>query len=598
MHQKVSSPRTPGRTVGHLELAWIVISFLLSLFGWGPGRVSAQQPGEPADFAFINGKVYTEDAKRPWAEAVAVKGKVITCVGSSAEVQKCAGPNTRVIDLGGRMLMPGFVDGHNHFVAGAAPKRGVKLNGCKDKEEMLQRIRNYVKANPNREMYSGYGWQFGMFGGKKGTRQELDAICQEKPILLLNEDTHNAWFNTKAMEKCGITKSTPDPRPGLSFFEREPDGTPSGIGIEAESWLPMAIAIGFIGGKTMLQDVMEEVFPMLPKAGITAYHEMGIMAPELTEGYLGYQLLLEWEKQGKLPCRVVGVHGWRDPKISPGPVIETLKQWSEKYHSELVQVTGLKIWSDGTFNTRTGVLLEPYADKPDTKGESEWTAEVLARWIEAAYLAGFDVHIHTIGDGSLRRCLDAFEAVEKKLGPMGRRSALHHVDIIHPDDLPRFKSLGIGGNATLEWMVTYWDDALKFLGKERTEKENDIWKRLIDMGVCVSFGSDLPGTDPDELSPLYQMQAALTGRLPGSTAEVKRTADRVPSLEQLLRGYTINGAYQMRMEDKIGSIEAGKLADLIILEKNLFDVPPDQLTGVRVLLTMMNGKIIHREEGW
>jgi predicted amidohydrolase YtcJ len=572
-----------------LKTLVLVVFFLCTSF-WAH---VAQGSLEPADYVFVNGKIYTVNPQQPWAEAVAVKDKRIVYVGSGNDAKKWIGPESKVVDLTGRMLMPGFVDGHNHFVCGATAKRGIRLVGSENRAEMLQRIRDYVGAHPTQEVYLGYGWTFSMFGGRDGTRQELDAFSRDKPIVLFNEDTHCVWFNTKAMEMAGITKSTPDMANGSSYLSREPDGTPAGFAVEPEVWMGIALATGIAGGKETLRAVMEEVFPLAPKAGITAYHDMGIFAPELSQGYLGFELLREWEQAGKLPCRVVGVYGMRDAKAPPADHVAKLKEWSEKYRSELVQVTGLKIWADGAYATHTGVMLEPYADKPDTKGESDWTVEVLTGWIDAAYAAGFDVHIHTIGDGSLRRSLDAFEAVEKKRDCTGRRSALHHINVIHPDDLPRFKSLRIGANATLEWLVTYWDDALRVLGKERTEKENDIWKNLIDMGVNVSFGSDIPGTDPNELPPLYQMQVALTRRVPGLTFTSTPSLDRIPSLEQMLRGYTIAGAYQMHMEDKIGSIEEGKLADLIVLEQNLFDAPVDQLSTVKIPLTMMNGKITH-----
>jgi predicted amidohydrolase YtcJ len=206
---------------------------------------------------------------------------------------------------------------------------------------------------------------------------------------------------------------------------------------------------------------------------------------------------------------------------------------------------------------------------------------------------GFDVHIHAMGDGSVRRSLDAFEAVARKRGSEGRRPALHHINVIHPDDLARFKALGVGGNATLEWLVSYWGEGLKVLGRKKVEQEYDIWKRLMDRGVNVTFGSDIPGTDPEELPPLYQMGVARSGRVPGLDYQPLPPLDRIPTLEQMLQGYTINGAYQMGLESQIGSLEAGKLADLIVLEKNLFEVPAQELFKVKVLLTMMNGRVVY-----
>lgn len=569
--------------------------FLFILGVFAPLNV-AQGAREIADYVFINGKVYTVDSRQPWVEAVAVKGNDILAIGKTGAVKKMAGPKTRVVDLNGRMMMPGFVDGHNHFLVGPYAKRGVKLNGSKDKAELLKRIGEYIRANPDRTLYMGYGWSYPMMGEKKGTRRELDILVKDKPIILFNEDTHSVWFNTKAMEIGGLSKATADPNPS-STYTREPDGTPAGIAVEMEAWQSMVLAAGILGGKTMLEGIAQDVFPLLPKAGITAFHDMGIGAPDLSMGYLGLELLTEMERMGKLPCRVVGVHGVRDVQLSASEQVKILKEWNRKYNTPLVQVNALKIWADGTPDTHTAVQLEPYADQPDTKGENGWKSEILARWIELAYEDGFDVHIHAMGDGSVRRSLDAFESVGKKRDVRQRRSALHHINVIHPDDLARFKQLGIGGNATLEWLVTYWDVALKLFGETRRAQEYDVWKKLIERGVNVSFGSDIPGTDPDELAPLYQMQVAATGHISHSPGLASAPYDRIPSLEQMVYGYTMAGAWQMRMEDRIGSITKGKLADLIILDKNIFTVPTNELSSVKVLMTMMNGKITHADRG-
>jgi predicted amidohydrolase YtcJ len=525
---------------------------------------------------------------------VAVKDDRIVAVGRNRAIRKWARPGTQVIDLKGRMLLPGFIDGHNHFLAGAFAKRGVRLNGARDRTDLLGRIGDYVRTNPTRRLYIGYGWNDAMMGGSKGTRQELDAIVSDKPIVLFSDDAQSVWFNTKAMEMGGVSRATSDPGPSLGFT-REDDGTPAGIAAGAEAWGEIALATGAFGGKEMLRDIAGEILPRLPKAGITAAHDMGIYAPDLTKGYLGLELLLELEKTGTLPCRFTGVYGVRDAGLTAERHLEALKAWSQKYRSPLVRVTGLKIWADGTPDTHTAVQLEPYADRPDTRGESRWTAPVLARWIDLAHAEAFDVHIHAMGDGSVRRALDAFEAVRKRRGPQGRHSAIHHLSVIHPDDLARFKKLGIGGSATLEWLIRDWHDALDLFGEARRAREYDIWKRLIKAGVNISFGSDIPGTDPDELAPLYQMQIAATGVIPGERPKPLPPDDRIPTLAQMIYGYTLAGARQMGMEERIGSIKEGKLADLIVLEKDLFTVPPAEWSATRVLMTMLNGRIVHQE---
>ncbi|MFA6032293.1 MAG: amidohydrolase [Myxococcota bacterium] len=553
------------------------------------------QEEKSADLVFKNGRVYTVNPAQPWAEAVAIRGNTIVHVGSNKEMVDWIGTKTRVVDLQGRMLMPGFIDGHNHFVSGAAGKRGIKLVGSKNTPEMLQRIRDYIKANPGKEAYQGFGWEFLMFGEKDGTRQQLDSICADKPVVLFNEDMHNVWFNTRAMQGAGITKDTPDPVPGASYYKRGPDGTPSGIAIEPESWQKIAVANGVFGGKEMLKAIADEVFPMIPKMGITAYHDMGIWAPDLPQGYLGFELLMEMEKAGTLPCRVVGVYGIRDGNASPDQHIAVLKEWSAKYRSDLVQVTGLKIWADGTFLAHTGVELGPYADKPDTRGDSSWTADALNRWVETAYKNGFDVMIHTDGDLAIRRSLDAAERASKKaVASPARLTSLQHLATIHPDDLPRFKTLGVGGNMTPVWLVNYkrqYEEAIRILGREKVGKEYALAKALMESGANVTFGADIPGTDLEENPPLFQIQAAVTGYVPGDVTTVAPPASRLPSLAQMLYGYTIAGARQMRLEAKTGSIETGKRADLIVLEKNLFDIPPKNLSQVKVLLTMMDGRV-------
>lgn len=549
-----------------------------------------------ADWIYEGGLIYTVDPAQPSAEAVAVRGDRIVFVGSAKEVDAWQGPQTRTVNINGGMLMPGFIDGHNHFVAGTATKRGVNLSGSTDTKDMLQRIKNYVQANPQKSAYMGFNWEFPMFGESGGMRQELDAISGGKPMMFFNEDTHHVWFNTRAMEMAGIGKDTPDPVPGGSYFRRGPDGTPSGIAIEPESWMNMAMATGLFGGKDMLQDIVSEVFPIIPKLGITAYHDMGIWAPDMPHGYLGFELLLDLEKAGKLPCRVVGNYATRDGKAAPDEHIPALQEWSRRYRSDLVQVTGLKVWADGVFLAHTGVQIEPYADQPETRGESDWTAEVLARWIDAAYSAGFDVNIHTDGDLTVRRSLDAVERVAKTLGPAARLTTLHHLPTIHPDDLPRFKALGVGANMTPVWLVDYkgqYQEALKILGKNKVENEYGLLNPLLESGVNVTFGSDIPGTDVAEASPLFQIQAAVTGRVPGSATAVIPPANRLPSLEQMIHGYTLAGARQMRMADQIGSIAVGKKADLVFLEQDLFTAAPDTIHSTKVAQTMMDGKVTY-----
>lgn len=548
----------------------------------------------PADYLFLNGYVYTVDPANPVSEAVAVKGNQIIYVGNIDEAQQFRGSDTLIINLSGAMLMPGFIDGHNHIISGALQKQGIKLTGARNFEEVIERIQEYVTSHPDMEVYTGYDWDFYMFQGTDPTRHDLDTITN-KPIILFNTDTHNAWFNTRAMEMANISNMTKDPSQS-SYYLREPDGTPSGIAYEAEAYQPIFIAMGLLNGSESLEREMEDIIPRLPRAGITSVHDMGIYTEKgLSEGYMGFDLLRKWEEKGKLPCRVVGVYGLRTPSGTAEDHVAILKKWNETYQSNLITVNSLKIWSDGTYQTFTGVQLEPYANNPNTTGESVWTSDLLTEYITTAYKEGFNVQIHTIGDSSLRRCLDAFEA-SKEYRPVSGRSTLHHLNIIHPDDLPRFSQLNITGDATLEWLTSDWNESLAYFGEERRDSEYDVWNRLIDQGVNVTFGSDMPGTNPDELAPLYQMQVALTGKIPGRTIVSTPPTWRIPSRERMIFGYTAAGAYQMGKENEIGTITTGKKADLIILNKNILTIPAEELNQMRILLTMMDGNVTYLDE--
>lgn len=573
-------------------LGFIILFLLLSAIL----TISAAEiklPGQYADYLFQNGYVYTVDPGNPVSEAVAVKGSQIIFVGNSSDAEQYSGPETRIINLSGRMLMPGFIDGHNHIISGSLLKSGVKLTGSQTTLEIIQRIEAYVRSNPDLQVYTGYDWEFPMFQGAKPTRHDLDKIT-DKPMIIFNEDTHNAWFNTQAMKMANLSKDTKNPSP-TSYYEREPDGTPSGLAYETEAFQPMLKALNVMNGSISLEREMEEIIPTLPRAGITSVHDMGIFTENgLSEGYLGFSLLQKWEKEGKLPVRVTGVYGLRVPTKTAEDHIAILKQWKKTYTSDLIKINGLKIWIDGTYPTYTAVLLQPYENNPNVTGESNWTEPLLENYIQAAYKSGFDVHFHTIGDASVRRALDAFER-SQQYRPSSVRATLHHLTLIHPDDLPRFKQLNITGDATLEWLISDWGLANEYFGEKRRDQEYDVWNRLLELGVNVTFGSDIPGTNPDEIAPLYQMQIILTGKIPGKEIISLPPDWRIPTRENLIFGYTAAGAYQMGKEDEIGTITSGKKADFIILDQNIMTVPAENLNKTKILMTMMNGNITYSD---
>ena len=347
-------------------------------------------------------------------------------------------------------------------------------------------------------------------------------------------------------------------------------------------------------GLNAAAEAMEEWQPKLAGAEITTFFDAGfVLWPD--RQHIGFDILVDLERRGKLLQRVVGSLYHNDPKIDPLPMI---KAYKAKYQTPLVQANVLKLTADGTELTRTAYYLEPYADRPDLRGEPLFPPYVLNRIVSAADAEGLDVHVHAVGDAAVRMTLDAFEAAGKANGPRSRRHTLCHAFLTAPSDIPRFRELGLVANTQIQWGVP---DASQLrirelLGDERWNRMY-TFKSFIDQGVIVSLGTDALATGFKVVyKPLEAMQAGHTRQEPDKPEGlILPPASERLSIAELIRSYTINGAYQLRKENEIGSIKAGKLADLVVLEKNLFDVAPHYIGKVKVQLTMMDGRITHSD---
>lgn len=311
--------------------------------------------------------------------------------------------------------------------------------------------------------------------------------------------------------------------------------------------------------------------------------------------------LIARDKAGDLPVRIVGTVWTRSMDDDPRAVAAELADWSQRFRSEHVKITACKVWTEGTFPAGTAKLLEPFADGSSGGDTMILTPEHIEAQIEAAHEAGFDMHIHVDADASTRIVLDAFENVLKRHGPQGRRHTMCHLSLVHPDDVPRFKKLGIIANGTPAWATDYngvdYDRYQKQLGPRRFEERLLPYGDIVRSGAMVTFGADLGGVDIDEVPPLYQLETAVTRKRPGFPHDRPLVARQRITVEEAIRAYTINGAYQARLEDKVGSIEVGKLADLIVLGANIFEVTPENLHKIPVLLTLMDGKARHDKLG-
>lgn len=541
------------------------------------------------------GRIYTVDPRQPQAEAVVVHGTDIVHVGSLDQAAAYVDASTERLDLRGGLCLPGFIDAHDHLAMGAVSKLGVNLSGVTGTQDVLDVVRRYVAETPGTSVLRGHGWYPASFDTRSPRREWLDAITGERPMVVASADMHDTWFNTAAMRQAGINASTPDPDPGSQYFVRDDDGTPTGHAVEGAGFL-VHLANGTLSLET-IRDSQALTLDRAPSWGITAYFEAGVLAgPSSASSEPVYADLIDRDRAGALGLRIAGSVFTRETGDDPGEIARELADWSAGMRSEHVSFGHCKMWSDGTLFSGGAELLEPSC--AGTRGEMTFTREQVEEQIAAVQALGFDMHIHVDADGSTRTVLDALEAARRRPGSSGRRHTIAHNTLVHPHDIPRFAELGVIANGTPLWGTDYngqyLDIYTELLGAERCEERLFPYGDLVRSGAVVTWGADMPGVDIDEIPPLLQLETLVTRQRPGRRDDRPLVPRQRIGLAQALRGYTIDAAYQLRMENLVGSLEVGKRADLVVLAEDLFAIDPYEIHGVPVVLTMMDGAITHR----
>ncbi|BAM87594.1 putative amidohydrolase 3 precursor [Bradyrhizobium oligotrophicum S58] len=555
-----------------------------------PTPAEARAGDAKADIVFRNGPVYTVNGGREWARAVAVRQKHIVYVGDDAGVRSFIGPRTRVVDLSGKMLLPGFVEGHIHPVAGAAITRGVDLQ-FDTRDETLAALTAYRAKSGKVDVVRGFGWRYNAFPTTGPRKEDLDQIWPDTPVILAAIDGHSAWVNSKALEVAKVTKATKDPLPGFSYFQRDPaSGEPTGYLVEPPAMFKILNAAAPFT-TNYIAESFEGWLPKASAAGITSLFDAGLL---VLPDEAGFQLYQNLERKGKLPFRVVGSTYHNNPAIDPLPIIKALRR---RFHSELVQASVLKLNIDGGEAQRTAALLVPYSDDPSTAGETLVPPDQFKDIIRRADKDGLNIHIHSYGDRANRLSLDAFEAAIKVNPPRDRRHTLAHVVILAPEDLPRFAKLGVTAQFSTQWSVkdAYWHDVMQPRLGARAEQVYRTGS-ILRHGGNISLGTDWPAAGYySTYKPLEAIEIATTRRELNKPDQPPLVPlDERISLEEAIRAATMGPAYQLGLDQKIGSIEVGKLADLIVLEKNLFEVAPHEIHKTKVLMTVMNGQVRHQ----
>jgi hypothetical protein len=546
-----------------------------------------------AELAFVNGAVYTVDAARSWAEAVAVREGAIVAVGTDAEARELVGPRTEVIDLAGRMLVPGFQDAHVHPVSGGLDMIRCDLHDLSTQEDYLLAIKAYADTHPEREWILGGGWSMDAFPGGTPTKELLDAVVPDRCVFLPNRDGHGVWVSSRALEVAGVTQRTPDPPDGR--IERTATGEPSGTLHEGAGDLVGRFAPGPTAEE--MTAALRKGQEYLHSLGITAWQD-AIVEDDEHDGS-GYSTYLEAAASGDLTARVIGALWW--DRHRGEEQIEELVGLRERGSVGRFAATSVKIMQDGVCENFTAAVLDPYLDaqgrSTENRGISFVDPESLKAHVSELDRLGFQVHFHALAERAVREALDAIEAALVANGPGDNRHHIAHIQVVHPDDIPRFRALNVAANAQPLWAAheSQMDDlTIPFLGEPRWRWQYPF-ASLVRSGAMLVMGSDWSVSSPD---PLEEIHVAVNRAMPaGYPYRVERRDAFLPEerldLVTALAAFTIGSAYVNHLDDRTGSIEVGKLADLAVVDRNLFDHPVEEIAEASVDLTYVGGDRVY-----
>jgi predicted amidohydrolase YtcJ len=533
----------------------------------------------------IGGSLLTIVPQRPDASALAARNGRIVAVGSDDDVRPHIGPRTRVIELGGRTVTPGFQDAHVHPIEAGVESLRCNLHDRHGLDTYLEVVAGYAAANPDAPWITGGGWSMADFPGGTPRAEDLDRVVPDRPVYLPNRDGHGAWVNSKALQLAGITAETPDPSDGR--IERDAAGNPSGTLHEGaativERLTPTETVDDMLEGLELAQRQLHAL-------GITAWQDAWVL-PDMIEVYRRFA------EQGKLTARVVGAHWW-DRRAG----VEQLDQWvAERDRNAFgrFRATSVKLMLDGVAENFTAAMLAPYLDSAgnDTgnSGIDFIDPVVLAEAVTRIDALGFQPHFHAIGDRAVRNALDAVEAARATNGPSDTRPHVAHIQVIHPDDVRRFAPLGVIANAQPYWACHEGQMdwlTIPFLGAERSTWQYPF-ASLLRAGARLAMGSDW---SVSTANPLQEMEVAVE-----RIAEYDREApcflptERL-TLDQAVTAFTLGSAYVNHLDDETGTLEAGKLADLVVLDRDIRAPDAGPLGDARVIGTFVEGVAVHDE---
>ena len=519
-----------------------------------------------------------------------VRDDTIIYVGDATGATQHISNATEVRDVGGKLVLPGFIESHMHFASSGMTATVLELNIAQSIDEWIAAIDDYAAANPELPVIFGYGFIASAFGDAGPHRRLIDAVVPDRPVLIMDEGWHTAWLNSAALEALNVTQDTPDPVPGYAYYKRDASGDATGYLLEdvansaAEALYP-ATEDGVVEGLGMMTSVMNSM-------GITTAFDASAMEFEMD---FVDRVLTRVADEGKLTVRVFGAAATYSAD-EVNLAVDRAEQWGEHVRGDGYHYNALKIFSDGTLEARTAAMFEDYQGDPGNSGHTVFSEDQLATMMSDAASRGIDVHVHALGERAIHEALNAISTARTDYPDSRTNYVLIHIEVIAEQDIARFAELGVFAQTSPLWFA-YDDYGEAFVSDDQFQRYWPV-RSLEEAGARLAFGSDFPATGLGlaGMHPLLNIEIGHTRQIPGEPdSPVQPRASERLSIESLIRGYTMGPAQMLHMEDRIGSIEVGKKADLVVLDQNIFEIDPYSIHKTEVILTTFNGEIVHEK---
>lgn len=540
---------------------------------------------------FVDGVIYSMDEVATQYTAMVIEGNRIVHLGDDDSAMAWVQEESDVVSLNGKPVFPGFIDTHIHIMDTLPLMEGAMLSPSQSADEVIASLKQHVLENPDQNPVLGAGFLARAFGIDGPTAAQLDEVVRDKPALIIDEGGHTAWANSAALAMAGITQSTPDPVPGAHFFQRGEDGMPTGWLVEGAAIDPVATALNLVSKKA-LEAKAPIFFDKMSAVGLTAAFDAGMIDTE----EIGREVAFALAKEQRLPVRVVASLYVNRPS-NLIDAIDRLSELNERYDHPFFEVNTLKLSLDGTVEAKTAFTLDPYLIPEGHRATPLLPPDLMEETVVMAAGENIDLHLHAIGDGAVRTALNAVEVARATYPDTSSRFTICHIEVVDSVDIPRFAALNVVGQTTPTWFE-YDYVALEYLGHDRFQQLYPI-ASIRRHGAKITLGSDYPVTwiGEDALNPLFNIEMAVTRQQAGNPDyPIQAKISERLSVDQAIRAHTIDAAWQLGLEDEIGSLELNKLADFVVLDNDPYSVPVHELHRIEVNRTYSDGRLVYERQ--